>query len=365
MRFLTHGGWAVILVAAIGLASCADSRAVRRQAEAVGDRLATAGESGLADHPGAATPADSSKIWGRYPYFLRRAGTARAKEIGVASPNFRLTLYLAPRDEGADQVAAAETPAKAPQEQAPAGEKAAKPEAPFASIEDKSFGEIFKSDLRAAPAALWRGTQHSFFNTSNLVILTLAFGADRLVRETLDGKVRDDFRRQDTSLAETGDFGSVIGNPTLHLGLAGAWYLYSVNRRDAKQHEFSKTMLEALTLNALATGLLKITMHDRAPNEELWGWPSGHMSSSICFAAVIQEYYGWQVALPFYMLAAYSGATRLEDREHDLSDLVFGAALGWVIGHSVVKGELPQLAGFNILPYGGAQGGGLMFMRRW
>jgi membrane-associated phospholipid phosphatase len=106
-------------------------------------------------------------------------------------------------------------------------------------------------------------------------------------------------------------------------------------------------------------------MNDRAPNDEKYGWPSGHTSSSVCFAAVLHEYYGWQAGVPLYLLAGYSAATRLEDREHDLSDLVFGAALGWVVGHSVVKGQLPQVAGFHVLPWGGPDAGGLMFLKRW
>jgi len=336
MRLSRYSRLAVAL-AALLLAGCADSRAVRRRADTVCERL-TSGEP---------------------------APAASAEAFAAAPARSSVSLYLAPRDADALELAAAETAAKAEGKEAPAREKAGKAEMPFASIQGQSFGEIFKSDLRGAPAALWRGTKYSFYNAQNLVVLTLALGADRLVRETLDEKVREDFRRENTSLHETGDFGSVIGNPALHVGLAGAWYFYSVNYRDAKQHEFSKTMLEALTVNALATGLLKVSMHDRAPNDELWGWPSGHMSSSMTFASVIHEYYGWKAAVPLYLLAGYSGATRLEDREHDLSDLVFGGALGWVIGHSVVKGELPQLAGFYVLPYRSAEAGGLMFMRQW
>jgi hypothetical protein len=85
----------------------------------------------------------------------------------------------------------------------------------------------------------------------------------------------------------------------------------------------------------------------------------------MCFAAVMHEYYGWQAGVPLYMLAGYSAATRLEDREHDLSDVIFGAALGLVVGHSVVQGELPQVAGFHLLPYGGRDAGGLMLVKQW
>jgi membrane-associated phospholipid phosphatase len=292
-----------------------------------------------------------------------------------------LVLLFAPR-ETPDALAAADAPlASSPAGNAPAaGEskssESAPPAAPgdsktvqqpaqFPPVEGASFGDVVKHDLRAMPRQIWSGTKYSFGNAQNLAVLAVAFGADRVARNNLDRDIRDEFRTEKGSLAETGDFGSVIGNPTLHVGLALGWYAWAVNERDAKNYAFSKTMTEALVVNALATGLLQVSMDTRAPNDEYWGWPSGHMSSSMCFASVIHEYYGWQAAVPLYLLAGYSGASRLQDREHDFSDLVFGAALGWVVGHSIVKGELPQVAGFTVLPYGGNGVGGVMLMKQW
>jgi hypothetical protein len=203
-----------------------------------------------------------------------------------------------------------------------AAEKAT--EAPeFPPLPGETFGQVVKSDLLAAPKKIWSGTN------------------------------------------ETGDFGSVAGNPFLHFGIAAAWYGISVDRRDVKNYSFSKTMIEALVVNDLWTMLFKAGMGDHSPNGEWGGWPSGHMSSSVAFASVVHEYYGWGPAIPLYLLSGYIGATRLQDREHDLSDLVFGAALGWCVGHSVVKGELPQIGGFTALPYGGNGVGGLMFVKQW
>jgi membrane-associated phospholipid phosphatase len=42
---------------------------------------------------------------------------------------------------------------------------------------------------------------------------------------------------------------------------------------------------------------------------------------------------------------------QLDQRDHWASDIVFGAALGWTIGHSVAgKKDLPEIAGFKIVP---------------
>ncbi|MGB2975389.1 MAG: phosphatase PAP2 family protein [Phycisphaerae bacterium] len=253
-------------------------------------------------------------------------------------------------------------PPGAPAEAAPEAE--AERPVPQA-LEGLTFGDIVREDLRGLPRSVGRGFVHTYSKPENLIILGTAFGVDRIVRHNWDEDVRHYFEDNDSSLAETDDFGSIIGNPGLHFLIGGTWYLAAVGERDARQRDMSKTLIEALVVTNLSTLALKVGMDDRSPNGEKWGWPSGHTSSSVCFAAVMQEYYGWKAGVPLYLLAGYTAASRLEDREHDLSDLVFGAALGWVVAHSVVRGELPQVAGFYVLPYGGRDVGGLMLFKRY
>lgn len=340
---------AAVLAAGLSAAGCNRTHVLSAQAEDTYARLASAG-----------CPADPAMN--------------SAAPVGRESP----TLYFAPRDETAAPAAATpepfpamalapamvETPAGGPAAAAKPGE-AEKQGPVFESIDGKSFGEILKSDARGTPARWWKQTKYTYTKPENLAILGVAFGVDRIVRNNWDDDVRRRLTNHDTSLEETGDFGGFIGNPLVHFGIAGAWYTVGTAQQDAKHHAFGRTMLDALALNGMATMALKGVADDRGPNGEWGGWPSGHMSSSVTFASVIHEYYGWKAALPLYALAGYAGASRLEDREHDLSDLVFGAALGWVIGHSTVTGELPQIAGFTVLPYGGNGTGGVMFLKQW
>ena len=323
----------VLVLGAILLASvgCGRDTALVRQAEVTRARLLTAAEAEA--RPSADRPAAEART--------------PAGDVGP-------TLFFAPREEEAG---------------APAGGEGGAPEAAtsaspaWESIEGKSFGEILKADIREGPASVGRGFVHTFGKPENLLILGAAFGVDRIVRHNWDEDVRHYFEDNDSSLAETDDFGSIIGNPGLHFLIGGTWYLSAVQQRDARHHELSKVLLEALIVNGTSTMAFKVAMDDRSPNGEKWGWPSGHTSSSVCIAAVLHEYYGWKAGVPLYLLAGYSAATRLEDREHDLSDLVFGAALGYVVGHSVVKGELPEIGGFTVLPYAGRNAGGVMFVK--
>ena len=53
---------------------------------------------------------------------------------------------------------------------------------------------------------------------------------------------------------------------------------------------------------------------------------------SFASAAVLQEHFGWKVGLAAYAGAAYVATSRLSERQHYLSDVVFGAAVGIAAG---------------------------------
>jgi membrane-associated phospholipid phosphatase len=64
-------------------------------------------------------------------------------------------------------------------------------------------------------------------------------------------------------------------------------------------------------------------------------FPSGHSSGTFATATVIQRRYGWDIGLPAYIVAAYVAASRLNEARHYLSDVVFGAAVGILVGHTI------------------------------
>jgi len=342
---MMYARWTLLLAATVLTAvacGCGGRAALVRQADATCEAVsATSAESEGAPH--GAAPSDSVH---QTLFFAPREDTTGLDLVGEPAPDEPAASPRGADDAGATVMAAAE-----------GGQ--------FPSIQGRSVGSVILDDLKSVPSGLGRGMKHTYGKPENLIILGAAFGADRIVRHNWDGEVRDHLRRNDTSLAETGDFGTIVGNPALHFGVAGAWYLTALGQKDQAQYAKSRTLFQALLVNGVSTTLLKLGMDDESPNDEDWGWPSGHASSSMCFASVMHAYYGWQAGLPLYLLAGYSSATRIEDREHDLSDVIFGATLGIVVGHSVVHGELPQVGGFYLLPYGGRDGGGLMLMKSW
>jgi membrane-associated phospholipid phosphatase len=344
--------WSLALLVLAAAAGCSSTHATSRQADLTYQRLtAPAADPQMA--LGRALPDTREPAAGRAPVLFF---APRAEPSPLDSPPFEVA---AARAGGA--AAALSAPAK------PSAEQKAVKAGEFPAFPEGSFWEVVKSDVRAVPGKLWDGAKYSFGNVGNIVILSATFGVDRIVRNNVDDRVRHDVRNEDAKWIVSGDFGEVLGHPGLHFGLAGAWYLVSVAYRDEKNHEFSKVLIEALAVNGITTGVLQAAVNQRDPSGDKYGWPSGHTSSSFTVASVLHEYYGWQVGVPAYMVAGYLAATRVGERRHNVSDLIFGAGLGIVIGHSVARGELPQLGGFAVLPYAGEDADtlGVMLMKQW
>jgi len=129
----------------------------------------------------------------------------------------------------------------------------------------------------------------------------------------------------------------------------------SLWRHDAKLNEFSHALISAYTINGLAVLAIKgIADTDRPDpdwNGGRWGFPSFHAASAFTIAGVLEEYYGWRAAVPAYALGGLVSWSRIDEQDHDLSDVVFGAALGWVIGKSVAGTHLRNDGRVVILPW--------------
>lgn len=69
-------------------------------------------------------------------------------------------------------------------------------------------------------------------------------------------------------------------------------------------------------------------------------FPSMHASAAWAIAPVLaQRYSGWLTKLAVYGMAGAATLSRLPARQHFPSDLLAGAALGWLIGRSVANAE--------------------------
>ncbi len=215
------------------------------------------------------------------------------------------------------------------------------------------FWDTVKRDIKLMPRSMWEDTKKVYSDPGNLIILAGAGAVSLAVRNTgVDGKIDDSHgKNNDTLKNDWSDAIATMGNPGFHFALAGLWYLIGQQEQDTKTYEVGRTMFNALSITGVSTLVLKVAANTDSPNGEGNAWPSGHTSSSFAMAAVLNVSYGPWVGIPSYALAALAGFQRIDDQEHDFSDVIFGMALGIVVGHTVADGHRPQLFGGEITSY--------------
>ena len=83
-----------------------------------------------------------------------------------------------------------------------------------------------------------------------------------------------------------------------------------------------------LVNGAVSFGLKSIIDKQRPNMENDNSFPSAHTSIAFQSASFIQKRYGWKYGIPAYVLAGYTGYTRLDADKHDIVDVLVGAAIG-------------------------------------
>jgi membrane-associated phospholipid phosphatase len=146
----------------------------------------------------------------------------------------------------------------------------------------------------------------------------------------------------------------MLGHPGIHFAATGLWYALSAENQDDFNKSRAFTMITALSINGLTTLGLKAIRDNENPNGNRWAWPSGHTSSSFTVASVLDEFYGPKVGIPAYALASLVAYRMVDTGDHWTSDVVFGATLGWIVGHTVAgKHKKLEIAGCRVEPYAG------------
>lgn len=231
-----------------------------------------------------------------------------------------------------------------------------------------SFGQTVKRDVKTMAPDLWRDTKRVYGNPINLAILGVSYGGALAVQETGPNRsVEDHYDHHHTFSKDWRDAFGAMGNPGTHFAVAGVMYAVGQQMQDEKTYQVSKALFSALIINGVSTMVGQAATSDRAPNGEWGTFPSGHTSSTFCFATVMNEAYGPFVGVPLYGLGTLVAIERLDDHEHYFADVLYGGVLGIVVGHSVASGRDPEFFGWKILPYVDPQGGGsgVAVMKSW
>jgi hypothetical protein len=213
--------------------------------------------------------------------------------------------------------------------------------------------EAAVGDINSWPKRIIQDSKESFLRVDNLSILLLAGGASIALHSSgADEKVADNFEDHHIFHGFTDESLNVIGHPWTQFGASALWYAVSKKNNDDFNKERAKSMIAALAVTNVATFSLKAIRHNDSPNGKDWAWPSGHTASSFTVASMLDEFYGPKVGLPAYALASLVAYRMVDTGDHWTSDVVFGVALGWVVGHTFgEKQKQLEIAGFQVLPY--------------
>ncbi len=209
-----------------------------------------------------------------------------------------------------------------------------------------------KQDLENWPDRLISDTKESFLRPDNMTALLLAGAASVVMHQDADKDIADYFERHQKLCNFSDESLNIIGHPTTHFAAGTIWYFLSVQNQDDVNKERAWTMRTALTITWLATMGLKAARDNETPNGKDWAWPSGHTSSSFTVASVLDEFYGPKVGIPAYTIASLVAYRMIDTDDHWASDVVFGATLGWVVGHTVAgKHKELEVAGYKVVPF--------------
>ncbi len=102
---------------------------------------------------------------------------------------------------------------------------------------------------------------------------------------------------------------------------------------------FTYTLAQALILDDALFFAVKLSVDRERPNgENNNSFPSGHTSNAFTIATVANHYYGKKGGIPAFAVAIFFAVSRLEKNKHYLSDVVFGATLGYIAARTALRG---------------------------
>ena len=151
-------------------------------------------------------------------------------------------------------------------------------------------------------------------------------------------------------LEEALDGGAWAGNGFVQVGGAAAAYGVGEWLHRPALASTGADLIEAQAVSGLMTQVVKIAVNRQRPDGGHYSFPSGHSSASFATATILARRLGWRYGCLAYAGAVYIATSRIADRRHYLSDVVFGASLGIAGGYAVGLASGPQRLSVRIVP---------------
>jgi membrane-associated phospholipid phosphatase len=154
--------------------------------------------------------------------------------------------------------------------------------------------------------------------------------------------------------------GSIIGQTPVILGASLMTYIVGRSISSPRAQHLGMDEIEASLLSgAIVLGIKQAVRRDRPRLPEGvsqspgFSFPSGHAAATFAAATVLQQHLGYRAGLPTYLAAGFVAMSRLHDNQHYASDVVFGSAIGVMVGRSVTWHGRHFYGSPMLLPGGG------------
>ena len=174
------------------------------------------------------------------------------------------------------------------------------------------------------------GDYKHFFSKETVIWLGVGGGAALAVHQA-DQSIADWVSTNSPSMPG----GSIYGSQIYQIPAAIAWWIIGSAAGSERQATVWRDLLRAQLSVVSWTYAIKFMTERTRPNGDPRGFPSGHASTAFATASVMQDHFGWKVGLPAFLVATYTGVSRIADNQHWASDVVFGAAVGMASGRTV------------------------------
>ena len=124
------------------------------------------------------------------------------------------------------------------------------------------------------------------------------------------------------------DVGAEAGDGFVQSGAAAAVYAIGLASGSPRTQAVGSALLESQIVEGVIAQGLKYTVPRKRPDGGHYSFPSGHASATFATADVLLQRFGWKAGLPAYSGAVWIAVSRVAQRQHYLSDVIAGAAIG-------------------------------------
>ncbi|HUG20326.1 MAG TPA: phosphatase PAP2 family protein [Planctomycetaceae bacterium] len=217
-----------------------------------------------------------------------------------------------------------------------------------------SLGEFVRNDAKLTFFSL-EDDFRAFWKPRNVLFVGTGLGLGIGLRQSVDDDTREYVNRHPRRWGSFTESLGMMGNTEYQIAAIFALYGYSFRTENAELMEFTQLLIRTYTLTGLSTVTIKVIANTERPSTQWmngdFGFPSAHSSTSFAIAATIEEYYGPRAGIPAYLLAGLIGWSRIDEQNHDVSDVVFGAVLGYAIAKSVAGHHLRGDSRIQFFPW--------------